>query len=773
MKTDALQTRQEEIAALPLASTRFDLDIDGLLARLTVRQRYVNQESNPIEAIFTFPMTMDATLLDLQVVRNERTLRGIVQARNMARERYEAGIDAGHTSILLEQGTADSYTANVGNLAPGESLELILSFGLLLRPRDGTLRVQIPTTIAPRYGASPLEPQAQPIASLLVQHRFQLGMTVRGKLTSARLSSPSHALRVEVTGDASPRRATIDDALLDRDVVLSFEGLPALEPMAFAAPDGDGTAIMMFVPSVVCTAITRLARDIVILVDCSGSMAGDSIRLVREALHDILPLLRETDRVELVRFGNTAHPYFGGLMLIDSKHREQISVQVDTLDADLGGTELGAAVLHALSVLGPAGERSRSLFVLTDGQVNGQDLELLAAQATRTGVSIHAVGIGVAAVESSIRALTQGSGVAEYVFPGESMRHRIARAFMRIGRPRLHELELSHTPPLTWSAVPAGASADEGLWMAARFTRGNGTDTELAIVKQTDNAPTRIRLTGKGSEGALDITIPVQQVNEAWLADLPRLAAALRLLESTQIADRAVFAARHQLVTKETACVLVDTSNSTGEAIPESRPVPSMLAAGWGGSGRVMLDSDPLHTSFFAARCLLRGKFDDAVPLSATEQIPDQLLGSTAYHFDETRHIGSDFSSSHILSICLSVARELGQQHRDVNTLRTVYLSRWRSEIMGMLPTTLTRALQEAGLDPQEESVALALLKYALQTVPGEASAANYIARWRDTRALKRVRNMLAQSSDQARMDVIKALIARHVAGTARVATSP
>ena len=149
MKTDALQTRQEEIAALPLASTRFDLDIDGLLARLTVRQRYVNQESNPIEAIFTFPMTMDATLLDLQVVRHERTLRGIVQARNMARERYEAGIDAGHTSILLEQGTADSYTANVGNLAPGESLELILSFGLLLRPRDGTLRVQIPTTITP------------------------------------------------------------------------------------------------------------------------------------------------------------------------------------------------------------------------------------------------------------------------------------------------------------------------------------------------------------------------------------------------------------------------------------------------------------------------------------------------------------------------------------------------------------------------------------------------------------------------------------------------
>ena len=763
MKTDALPTRQAETAALPLASTRFDLDIEGLLARLTVRQRYVNHESNPIEAIFTFPMTMDATLLDLQVVRNERTLRGIVQARNMARERYEVGIDAGHTSILLEQGTADSYTANVGNLAPGESLELILSFGLLLRPRDGTLRVQIPTTIAPRYGTSLLEPQAQPTASLLVQHPFHLGMTVRGKLTSASLSSPSHTLRVEVMRDTSPLRATIEDALLDRDVVLSFEGLPALEPMAYSARDGDGTAIMMFVPSIVSTESTLRARDIVILVDCSGSMAGDSIRLVREALRDIVPLLQAQDRIELVRFGSTAHPLFGGLKPFDELRRGQLSAEVGALDADLGGTELGAAVLHAMKLLGSAGERSRSIFVLTDGQVNGQDLELLAAQATRTGVSIHAVGIGVAAVESSIRTLTQGSGVAEYVFPGESMRHRIARAFMRIGRPRLNELELSHTPPLTWSAIPAGASADECLWIAARFTRGNDADTDLSIVEPTDNAPTPIRLTGKGRERALDITIPVQQVNEAWLADLPRLAAALRLLESTQIADRAAFAARYQLVTKETACVLVDTSTSTGEALPESRSVSHMLAAGWGGSGRLMLDSDSFDASYFSADISpLRGR-DVRLRSMARDQMPDQFLASASSSLALAGLIGSDFSLSQILSFCLSIARELGQQHRDVNTVRTVYLSRWRSEIVGMLPSIFTFALQDAGADPQDEAVALALLAYALDTVPGEAISANYIARWRDKRALKRVRNMLAQSSGLAGMDVIKALIAHHV----------
>ena len=767
MKTDALPTRQAETAALPLASTRFDLDIEGLLARLTVRQRYVNHESNPIEAIFTFPMTMDATLLDLQVVRNERTLRGIVQARNMARERYEAGIDAGHTSILLEQGTADSYTANVGNLAPGESLELILSFGLLLRPRDGTLRVQIPTTIAPRYGTSPLEPQAQPTASLLVQHPFQLGMTVRGKLTSASLSSPSHTLRVEVMRDTSSLRATIEDALLDRDVVVSFEGLPALEPMAYSARDGDGTAIMMFVPSIVSTESTLRARDIVILVDCSGSMAGDSIRLVREALRDIVPLLRETDRTELVRFGDTVHSLFGGLKPFDDLRRGQLSAEVGALDADLGGTELGAAVLHAMKLLGAAGERSRSIFVLTDGQVNGQDLELLAAQATRTGVSIHAVGIGVAAVESSIRTLTQGSGVAEYVFPGESMRHRIARAFMRIGRPRLNELELSHTPPLTWSAIPAGASADECLWIAARFTRGNDADTELSIVEPTDNAPTPIRLTGKGRERALDITIPVQQVNEAWLADLPRLAAALRLLESTQIADRAAFAARYQLMTEETACVLVDTSTSTGEALAESRPVLHMLAAGWGGSGHVIGSSSLKSGSdSFDATCFSAGISPPGgrmVARAMRYQMPDQFLASASSPFDGTEQVGSDFSLSQILSFCLSVARELGQQHRDVNTVRTVYLSRWRSEIVGMLPSIFTFALQDAGADPQDEAVALALLAYALDTVPVEANSANYIARWRDKRALKRVRNMLAQSSGQAGMDVIKALIAHHV----------
>ena len=763
MTTEALQTRQQETAGLPLISTRFDLDIEGLLARLTVRQRYVNHESSPIEAIFTFPMTMDATLLDLQVIRNDRTLRGVVQARNVARERYEAGIDAGHTSILLELGTADSYTANVGNLAPGESLELILSYGLLLRPQNGGLRVQIPTTIAPRYGLSPLEPQAQPIASLLVQHPCQLGMTVGGEFTAARLTSPSHSLRVEAARDGSPMRATIDDALLDRDIVLCFENLPTLEPVAYAASYGTGTSLLMFLPSMGGSDFRPLTRDIVILVDCSGSMAGDSIRLVREALRDIVPLLREKDRVELVRFGSTIHPLFGGLKTLDDQRHGLIRAQVDALDADLGGTELGAAVLHALSVLGPAGERSRSIFVLTDGQVDGQDLEVLAEQATRTGVSIHAVGIGAAAVESAIRALTQGSGVPEYVFPGEAMRHRIERAFMRIGRSRLNQLALSYTPALAWSALPAGASADESLWMAARFTRGNDADTETSTVEHIDSAPSNIRITGKGRDCALDITIPVLQVNDAWLADLPRLAAALRLLESTQIAERAAFAVRYQLVTKETAYVLVDTSASTGEALPESRPVPQMLAAGWGGSGAVMLGSESFDATYFSADLSPARGRDVNLRLRARDQRPDQWLASASSSFEVTEFSGRDSSISQILSLCLSVARELVQQHRDVEVLQTVYLVRWRAEIAGMLPPVFTLALQDAGVDPQDEALALALLEYALDTVPGDASSPNYITRWRDARALQRVRNMFAQSSGQAGIDVIKGLIARHV----------
>ena len=113
--------------------------------------------------------------------------------------------------------------------------------------------------------------------------------------------------------------------------------------------------------------------------------------------------------------------------------------------------------------------------------------------------------------------------------------------------------------------------------------------------------------------------------------------------------------------------------------------------------------------------------------------------------------------------LCLSVARELVQQHRDVEVLKTVYLVRWRAEIAGMLPPVFTLALQDAGVDPQDEALALALLEYALDTVPGDASSPNYITRWRDARALQRVRNMFAQSSGQAGMDVIKGLIARHV----------
>ena len=108
MLTEALQTSPEAPTPSPLESTSFNLDIEGLLARLSVRQRYINRESIPIEAVFTFPMAMDATLLELQVVRNEQTLTGRVKARTSARLQYEEGVEAGHTAILLERSTADS-----------------------------------------------------------------------------------------------------------------------------------------------------------------------------------------------------------------------------------------------------------------------------------------------------------------------------------------------------------------------------------------------------------------------------------------------------------------------------------------------------------------------------------------------------------------------------------------------------------------------------------------------------------------------------------------
>ncbi len=154
--------------------------VSGLFFELTVEQRYRNATGRNIEAVYTFPLPWGAELMSLEFDLGGRTLAGTVVPRKVGEERYEDAIDAGDTAVLLERAADGVYTANVGNLMPGESAIVRYRYAQLLRLEKGHVRLTVPTVIAPRYGNAEsqagLAPHQVPASNLLADYPFEIAI---------------------------------------------------------------------------------------------------------------------------------------------------------------------------------------------------------------------------------------------------------------------------------------------------------------------------------------------------------------------------------------------------------------------------------------------------------------------------------------------------------------------------------------------------------------------------------------------------------------------
>ena len=165
----------------------------GLLFELTVEQRYRNPGTKNVEAVYTFPLPFEASLLDLDVQLGEHKLSAVVVERQEAEGRYEKAIDKGDTAIMLERAGDGLCTLNLGNLMAGEIAIIRYRYAQLLRFEHGIVRLAVPTVIAPRYGdpgQAGLEPHQVPTTDIAVEYPFALTLDLHGDIAVGKLSSP-------------------------------------------------------------------------------------------------------------------------------------------------------------------------------------------------------------------------------------------------------------------------------------------------------------------------------------------------------------------------------------------------------------------------------------------------------------------------------------------------------------------------------------------------------------------------------------------------------
>ena len=363
---------------IPLRAVAIHVAARGPASRVTVAQSYRNDEKNPIEAVYTFPLPDDCAVCGFQVELDGQILKGQVEDREKCLEEYDSALDRGSMAFLMDQDRPNVFTAYVGNLQPQQEAVLRISYVAPLHWLPDGLQLIVPMVVSPRYFTEEqvrtmdpaelihLTPPAV-IGPLPYGFTLTLDLEIPGTLSG--VECPSHPLWWEIKGNRLQGALAGPPASMDQDFVLNMKVDHAGTPFCLKAREADGGEVFMVIlrPEILASP-QREPLEVIFLVDCSGSMQGESASQARNAMDLCLRALEEGDTFNLVAFGSRYTSLFPEPRPYNQTSLEVASGFVKTLDGHMGGTEI-LPPLRAILEKPPAPGRSRQVILLTDGEV--------------------------------------------------------------------------------------------------------------------------------------------------------------------------------------------------------------------------------------------------------------------------------------------------------------------------------------------------------------------------------------------------------------------
>jgi Ca-activated chloride channel family protein len=480
--TDAgLGSLSTERGNLPLESIDVRATVTGLVSRTVLTQGFQNPHAVPLEATYIFPLPARAAVTGLKMTADGRTVEAELKERAEARATYDEALAAGQRASIAEEERPDVFTLRVGNILPGERVSVQLTLVGPLPYEDGEATYRLPLVVAPRYiPGTPLpgssvgdgvvpDTDAVPDASritppiLLPGFPNPVRLSINADIDPAGLPlsgirSSLHAIATE-QGDRQTSVTINPGERVDRDFILRLAyGEPEATATAFTTepdqlivdgqPEGEaeGTFELTVLPPVGGAA--PQPRDVVLVLDRSGSMSGWKMVAARRAAARIVDTLTATDRFAVLSFDTVIERPAGlptdALAEGTDRNRFRAVEHLAGLTAR-GGTEMLTPLQEAARLLGKTdGERDRVLVLVTDGQVGNEDQLLSGLVAPLAGVRIHTVGIDQAVNAGFLGRLAGlGGGRCELVESEDRLDEALDRIHLRIGTPLLTNLTLS------------------------------------------------------------------------------------------------------------------------------------------------------------------------------------------------------------------------------------------------------------------------------------------------------------------------------------------
>ncbi|MGD1878430.1 MAG: marine proteobacterial sortase target protein [Kiloniellaceae bacterium] len=660
----------------PTLKTAVDLEVNGMVSRVSVRQVFHNPTRRWLEGIYVFPLPERAAVDRLTLRIGDRTVEGRIMEKAEAERAYKEAAATGQRASMVSGERPNVFVTAVANIGPGEDITVEIGYQDAVAYNDGVFSLRFPMVVAPRYTPAPkpaavagLPDQPAPAPAAMTgpdnaprdlfgpvdidpetANPLSLTLHLNAGMPLASLRSLYHPVVIE-SGEDGSQTLTLQAGQVpaDRDFVVEWKPAPSAAPQTavFAEQVGADTHLLvMMVPPVregapvePQTTLPRPAlpqpaqpREVIFVIDTSGSMFGDSLDQAKAAVVAALKRLKPEDRFNVLQFNDDTHALFPHPAAATVGNVARAWYYVSALEAE-GGTEMLPALERALdtrhlpapgsgqgSDQAPQGRSEgrflRQVVFLTDAGLSNEE-DLFRTVAAQLGDSrLFTVGIGSAPNSYFMRKAAElGRGSFTYIGDLSEVESRVDALLTKLEQPVLTDLRVGW--PLNagkrieiYPTPLPDLYAGEPVTFTARL---EGVDLE--------SLDGQLLITGNSAQGGWQQRLPLGNLTPApgtaavWArAKLVQIEDGLYRASSAagqgvdQAAIRAealAVALEHQLVTRYTALVAIDAAvaRPEGEDL-QSAEIPRDLPAGWAAGkvfGQEMDVQEEADTAGFAA----------------------------------------------------------------------------------------------------------------------------------------------------------------------------
>jgi Ca-activated chloride channel homolog len=462
------------LGACPLKHTDVRAGISGFLARVTVTQIFANTATQNIEAVYTFPLPQDAAVDDMTIQIGDRTVRSVIKRREEARAIYEHARNTGHVAALLDQERPNIFTQSVANILPGEQVTVTISYVETLRYEAGSYEFVFPMVVGPRYipgqatgqqgGGWAPDTNGVPDASRITPwvaatgtragHDISLELALDAGIPIQDVRSKSHDIDVN---RQSASRASIrlrDEAVIpNKDFILKYDVAGAeiadailTTPAPGRSKGAGGYFTMILQPPARLPESDIQPKELVFVLDTSGSMWGFPLEKAKEVISRALDELYPGDTFNLITFSGDTHIVFPEPVYPTAENIRKAKAVLASRTGG-GGTEMMKAIRAAL-VPSDKQDHVRVVCFLTDGYI-GNDMEIVGEVQKHPNARVFAFGIGTAVNRFLLDKMAEsGRGAVEYVTLADKADEAAHRFYERVRSPLLTDLYID------WGGLP-------------------------------------------------------------------------------------------------------------------------------------------------------------------------------------------------------------------------------------------------------------------------------------------------------------------------------